>query len=161
MNSLKFNIRPPSNEAEWDVIKGLLIDYRHEFNDDTCFSSFEEEMNNIIIAYSRPDRFKLIAVEKHSGKIVGCVGLWEFSEEVCEMKRLYIIPSYRGFHLGKYLAEEIINVAVQNQYKSIVLDTMHEMKAAQNLYLSLGFHPVSPYNGQDESRLVCYERKLS
>ena len=161
MNSLKFNIRPPSNETEWDVVKSLLMDYKHEFNYDTCFSSFEEEMDNIMIAYSRPDRFKLIAAENHSGKIVGCVGLWGISEEVCEMKRLYIIPSHRGLHLGKKLAEEIIKVAVENHYKSIVLDTMHEMKAAQNLYLSLGFHPVSPYNGQDESRLICYERKLS
>jgi hypothetical protein len=40
----------------------------------------------------------------------------------------------------------------------MVLDTMYEMLAAQQLYYSLGFRVIPPYNQQDESKVVCFEK---
>ena len=156
-----YSIRPPQSNEEWNVVKQLLIDYRNEFDDETCFTSFEDELNNIQALYSDPRKYKLIAVEQPGGKIVGCVGLRALSPEVAEMKRLYVIPSHRGLQLGKRLSEEIISIASKMKFRSMVLDTMKEMKAAQQLYQDLGFVVTGPYDQQDLTKLVCYEKKLS
>ena len=156
-----YTIRPPATSSEWNIVKQLLIDYRNEFDDETCFTSFEEEFNNLEAVYAEPGKWKLIVVEEPSMKIVGCVGVRTLSPHVAEMKRLYIIPSHRGLHLGKRLALEIIELVKKNHYNRMLLDTMLEMRDAQRLYEKLGFRVVGPYDHQDLSKLICYEKLLS
>ncbi len=54
MTKSTFTIRPPQSKDEWDVVRQLLIDYRNEFDDKTCFTSFEEELQNIEGVYADP-----------------------------------------------------------------------------------------------------------
>lgn len=142
-------------------MRALLQNYRSEFDDQTCFTSFDEEMENIEGYYADPRKHKLIAIEQPGNKIVGCVGLRALSPEVAEMKRLYVVPSHRGSGIGKKLAEEIISVASKMKFKKMVLDTMHEMKDAQQLYQRLGFVVAEPYEDQDLTKMVCYEKILA
>ena len=156
-----YSIRPPQSRDEWNVVRHLLQDYRSEFDDQTCFTSFDEEMENIEGYYADPRKYKLIAIEQPGNKIVGCVGLRALSPDVAEMKRLYVVPSHRGSGIGKRLAEEIISVASKMKFKKMVLDTMHEMKDAQQLYQHLGFVVAEPYEDQDLTKMVCYEKILA
>ena len=112
-----YSIRPPQSRDEWNVVRHLLQDYRSEFDDQTCFTSFDEEMENIEGYYADPRKYKLIAIEQPGNKIVGCVGLRALSPDVAEMKRLYVVPSHRGSGIGKRLAEEIISVASKMKFK--------------------------------------------
>lgn len=153
-------IRPPESRREWEVVRGLLQDYRNEFDDETCFTSFDQEMENLEGYYADPRKYKLIAVERPGNQIVGCVGLRALSPDVAEMKRLYVRPSHRGKLLGKKLAEEIMDIAIKMKFKKMVLDTMHEMKDAQKLYRDLGFVACEPYEDQDPEKMVCYEKNL-
>lgn len=159
--SSSFLIRSPESSAEWAFVRQMLRDYKNEFEDETCFTSFEEEMNNIEGLYARPGMKKLIAVEASSGKIAGCVALRTWMPEVAEMKRLYVIPAFRGRDLGRTLAYSIIQYALDKGYTKMILDTMHEMKAAQKLYQQLGFHEVAPYHHQDPAKVVCYSLDLN
>ena len=159
--STSYVIRPPQSSAEWTAVRQLLIDYENEFDDKTCFTSFEAELNNIEALYQEPGKYKLIAVEEPGGKVVGCVGLRTLSPGVAEMKRLYVVPSHRGLQLGKRLANEIMDIADQHGYQRMILDTMTEMKDAQRLYQRLGFEIMEPYNNQDPAKVICYEKVLS
>jgi ribosomal protein S18 acetylase RimI-like enzyme len=76
---------------------------------------------------------------------VGCCALRRFSDEVCEMKRLYIKSSARGAHLGRRLTERLVIAARALGYRRMVLDTLKEMTAAQTLYRSLGFRQTEAY----------------
>ena len=49
-------IRPPRNPEEWLHVRNLLVAYRREFNDDPCFTSFEEELRDIEALYSKPGK---------------------------------------------------------------------------------------------------------
>ncbi len=158
---IKYTIRPPATSSEWNVVRQLLIDYRNEFDDETCFTSFDEEFNNLEAVYAQAGKWKLIAVEVPSQKIVGCVGVRTLSPGVAEMKRLYVIPTHRGLHLGKRLAEEIISLVQRHHYDRMLLDTMLEMKEAQRMYERMGFRVVAPYDHQDLSKLICYEKDLT
>lgn len=157
----QYILRSPKHPGEWEKVRQLLIDYRDEFNSDECFSSFEEEMAHIEQLYSRPGNVKIIAVSAQDGEIVGCVALQPFTDEIAEMKRLYVIPAHRGHQLGRLLTEKIITLAAESGFKHLYLDTMQEMVAAQRLYLSLGFNIISPYDNQDISRLICFGKTLN
>lgn len=158
--SVTYSLRPPQSKEEWNAVRQLLVEYRNEFDDQTCFTSFDEELNNIEHLYADPRKFKLVAVEHPGNKIVGCVGLRGLTPDIAEMKRLYVIPSHRGLHLGEKLAEEIISIAAKMKFKTMVLDTMHEMESAQKLYQRLGFVVIAPHDSTDTRNVVYYEKNL-
>jgi len=158
--SSTYTIRPPQNSSEWTVVKQLLLDYRAEFNDDACFTSFDKELSDIESLYALSGNVKLIAVSDSDGEIAGCIAAQEFSPSITEMKRLYVAPAHRGQQLGKTLVETIMAISKSEGYEKIYLDTMVEMKVAQYLYDQLGFVVIGPYDDQDEGKMICYEKNL-
>ena len=94
-------------------------------------------------AYTPPDGTFIMA--KYQNKVIGCVGIKKFKDQSCEMKRMYVIPSFRGKGVGKYLCKYVIEWCRASTYKKILLDTNEEMKEAVNLYHSCGFFNISPY----------------
>ena len=135
--------------------------YESEFDDKTCFTSFEAELADIEKYYANDDKQKLIAVSNIDGTIVGCVAFRKLAPGVSEMKRLYVVPGYRGEKLGRMLAEAIIEKATSLGYQTMVLDTMMEMKAAQGLYRALGFENIPPYNFQQPLKVICFGKTLN
>ena len=61
------------------------------------------------------------------------------------MKRLYVRKAFRGFGLGRQLAEAMLDVARQAGYDYVLLDTLDDMEAARALYVDLGFESIDPY----------------
>lgn len=155
-----YTIRQPRHSGEWEEIKQLLVAYKAEFDDDTCFTSFEAELADIENLYASDEKLKLIAISNTDGAIAGCVAFRKYAPGVSEMKRLYVVPEYRGEKLGRLLAEAIIDEAKTRGYQTMILDTMYEMKAAQELYLQLGFTKIESYRDQDPMKVVCYEKKF-
>ena len=160
MMPVEYTIRPPETREEWDVIPGLLLDYQNEFDDETCFTSFEEEMANVRFVYTAPGSHFMIAIHEPDKKIVGCIGMRTLSKGFVEMKRLYVVPSHRGNHIGENLALELLSYAEEQGYKSMLLDTMNEMHAAQKLYEQLGFVKTEPYRDQNPLKVICYEKRF-
>ena len=61
------------------------------------------------------------------------------------MKRLYVRPAFRGWHIGRRLAETVIEAAREIGYHCMRLDTVQAMKSANDLYTSMGFEPINAY----------------
>ena len=135
-----------------------LIDaYAHSLGIDLEYQHYADEFANIETMYGPPGGCLLLA--RRDGDAVGCVALRKLDDVTCEMKRLYVVPTERGSGAGRLLAEAVIAAAQGLGYRSMRLDTLVTMTAAQSLYRVLGFEETAPYY-ETPYPTVFMERKL-
>ena len=124
-------------------IQNLFEEYAASLAINLDFQGFDEELAALPGEYAPPDGCLLLAQWK--GQTAGCVGLRKFSPSICEMKRLYTKPQFRGLGIGRAMCEEVIGWARRSDYERMRLDTLPSMEEAKDLYRSLGFREIEPY----------------
>jgi GNAT superfamily N-acetyltransferase len=122
----------------------LFLEYAQSLGFSLCFQSFDEELAALPGDYTPPDGRLLLA--EFEGQLAGCVALHKLDGKICEMKRLYLRPHFRGKGVGRALAETIIAEARAIGYERMRLDTVEPvMKDAVAMYRRLGFREIAPY----------------
>ena len=122
----------------------LFLEYAQSLGFSLCFQNFDKELAGLPGDYAPPEG-RLLLVECE-GQLAGCVALHKLDSGVCEMKRLYLRPPFRGKGLGRALTERIIAEARQIGYRRMRLDTVEPvMKDAVAMYRKLGFKEIAPY----------------
>src|ERR1700722_8882382 len=132
--------------ARYEAARTLIEEYAAQIGTmgvNLCFQNLSDELDRLVLMYGPPTGCLLLASQGEEW--VGCGALRRFSDEVCEMKRLYVKSSCRGARLGRVLAEHLVARARTLGYRRIVLDTLKDMIEAQSLYRSLGFRRITPY----------------
>lgn len=76
---------------------------------------------------------------------VGTVQLKELHERTVEVKRLYVVPSYRGEGTGRRLVERVIEETAEVGYETLRLGVAPYHESARALYQDLGFEFTQPY----------------
>jgi ribosomal protein S18 acetylase RimI-like enzyme len=126
-----------------EEIKQLFLEYINSLKVDLTFQDLETELKTLPGKYAPPNGVLILALI--NGKEAGCVALRKISDNVCEMKRLYVRDEFRGLGIGKNLVSKVIKEAKGLNYQYIRLDTLPTMKNAQSLYEMFGFYDIEPY----------------
>jgi ribosomal protein S18 acetylase RimI-like enzyme len=130
-------------EGQVEEARALFEEYESSTGVDLCFQNFGQELASLPGDYAPPAGRLIIAYEGEEA--AGCVALRKVDDGVCEMKRLYVRPAFRGTRLGRTLAEHIIGEARAIGYARMRLDTLPSMRSAIGLYRSLGFQEIGAY----------------
>jgi ribosomal protein S18 acetylase RimI-like enzyme len=139
-----FVLRAAASPADVATARALFEEYQRSLGFSLCFQNFDAELAGLPGAYAPPEGRLLLAFS--GDRPAGCIALRTIGQGICEMKRLWVRPAFRGTGLGRRLAGAVIAEARVIGYHSIRLDTLPSMKAAQALYESLGFEDIPPYN---------------
>lgn len=137
----------------------LFTEYAQSLGFSLCFQGFDKELAGLPGKYSGPDGRLLLAEEK--GKLAGCVALRKLEDGICEMKRLYIRPEFRGLGLGAALAHAAIKAAREIGYRRMRLDTVPgKMDSAIKMYRGIGFHEIPAYTHNPVPGAIFLELEL-
>lgn len=144
----------PSSEKELDSVRALFRDFvrwhRSSHKNDTALIdeyfdkvAFENELKNLPGDYTPPHGQLLLATVDNVA--AGCVALRRLDRNSSEMKRMYVLESFRNQGVGRSLGTAILKESKTLGYKKIFLDTSIHQVEAQRLYKSLGFRGIDPY----------------
>ncbi len=137
----------PASHDEHDIARQIFIEYAQSLKVDLCFQDFDAELRNLPGDYAEPRGALILALV--DGEPAGCCALRPLDNvdypNASEMKRLYVRKAFRGFGLGRQLAEVILDAARRAGYGCVLLDTLDDMEAARALYTDLGFEEIPPY----------------
>lgn len=142
---MNFIICPARSEDDLRVVATLMEAYAASLNINLDYQDFGAELAALPGKYAPPKGELFLARDK-AGAPLGCVGLRPTStEDVCEMKRLFLLPNARGLGVGKALTERVVEAARARGYRELRLDTLPAMNAAIDLYEKAGFRRVASY----------------
>jgi ribosomal protein S18 acetylase RimI-like enzyme len=146
-------IFPAETDKDLEAAKSLFYEYadflKSRFGDcvdpdwaDRFRQRFEDEVNGLPGRYAAPGGCLLLA--EYQGQVAGCVALRKLSDGVCEMRRLFVKPEFRGLRVGTALAKAAVEKGRELGYRSMRLETNRRLEAATGLYRSVGFEETGP-----------------
>ncbi|MCX6907481.1 MAG: GNAT family N-acetyltransferase [Verrucomicrobia bacterium] len=152
-------IKPAAAAEDVRAARQLFEEYAAELGVDLRFQGFAHELETLPGAYT-PPRGALLLARAAEGA-AGCVAMRPKGDDVCEMKRLFVRPAFRGQGLALALVAEIIAAAETAGYRAMVLDTLDGMKPAIALYKSFGFQRSAAYYDNPLPGAVYFRRTLA
>jgi GNAT superfamily N-acetyltransferase len=143
----EITLRAPETPQQFELARQIFSEYARSLGVDLCFQDFDSELAGLPGDYAEPTGQLLLAYV--DGQLAGCGAMRAAADSdypnACEMKRLFVRPAYRGFGLGRALAQALLDEARRAGYSSMLLDTLDDMEAARDLYTTLGFEEIPPY----------------
>jgi putative acetyltransferase len=108
------------------------------------------DMDDIRQTYFENDGIFLVITDDE--QIIGTGAIRKLDDEVCELKRLWLLFEYHGKGLGYRMIQELLTFAREKGYQRIRLETDRDYQnRAFDLYKRLGFYEIPRYSDhQDE-----------
>jgi putative acetyltransferase len=143
-----------------NTVRELMTEYANWLEFNLCFQGFDEELRSLPGKYAPPRGRLLLAC--WDLQIAGLGALRPLSDhDVCEMKRLYVRPAFRGHNIGRILARKLVSDACEIGYRCMRLDTVPgKMDSAIALYRELGFKEMAPYYNSPVDKTLFMELML-
>ncbi|WP_282609813.1 GNAT family N-acetyltransferase [Pelagibius sp. Alg239-R121] len=154
MNKSQLDIRAVGSTGDLELVVNLCNAFRawlterypeHDWASDPFYgpTRWAELMTRLKELHAPPEGTILLATL--AGRAAGCVMLQQLAPQICEMKRLFVLPECRGLAVGQKLCGRLIEDAAALGYRTMRLDTGVRHHEAQALYRSLGFQEIAPY----------------
>ena len=84
-------------------------------------------------------------------ELIGTGAIRRIDDEICELKRLWLLSEFHGRGLGYQMTQALLGFARQQGYRKIRLETdrSHQQRA-YDFYKRLGFYEIARYSDNEE-----------
>ena len=137
--------------ADYEVAKKLIREYSEIKGAENCFVSLDKELADLGTYYK--GGALLIGLE--DDKPVSTIAIKRVDDDICEAKRLYIKPDYRGKGYARILMNEMLERSRKLGFKEVTFTTKPEvMSIGYGLYKRMGFEEVKCEDGVASMRMA-------
>jgi GNAT superfamily N-acetyltransferase len=150
-------IAAAATPAEFDLGRELWREYAKAIDDPAWFPGFEAELADLHKTHAPPDGLFMLAWE--GNEPAGCGALRRLDEDHAELRRVFVLPKFRGRGLARTISVSLMGEARRLGYAAVRLDIPPKMAEAIKLYESLGFRAIPPYASQPPGAL-CMEARV-
>lgn len=112
-------------------------------------------------AYNGIDMLGRVLLIYEDQKVVGCGAIKEYDHETMEVKRMFVLPSFRSKGKGASLLNELESWALESGANYTILETGKRHPDAIRLYTKCGYSIIpnyGQYEGKENS--VCFRKAL-
>jgi putative acetyltransferase len=134
-------VRTDSTNVDFqNLVKLLDADLKIKDGDD---HSFYAQFNKI-------DSLRNVIVCYNDNKPIGCGAFKEYEKSRAEIKRMYVLPEFRGNGIGLKILTELETWASEVNFNECILETGKKQPDAIRLYQKAGYKIIKNY-GQYEN----------
>ncbi len=130
-----FHWRPAKNEDATHV-KQVIFSVLEEYGLKVDASKTDADLDKSADYYK--DGFFGVVLNAHD-EIVGTFGLLEHEPGVVEIRKMYLLPTYRGMGIGRFMMHFLLAKAKELGYGKVMLETASSLKEAVAMYEKYGF----------------------
>jgi ribosomal protein S18 acetylase RimI-like enzyme len=144
-----------------DWLRGRLQQASWFMDQVMAHQSLDQELASLKTKYGPPRGRAFLA--RIDGEICGGGAYQKMTDDICEMKRLFVRPPFHGRGIGRQLCQTLTQSAVDDGFMLMRLDTARHLTEAIGMYESLGFARCSPYRDYPDELLpylVFMERRI-
>ena len=134
-------------ELFWEYLQWANQNVNENFNVNFDIAAMLDDDMRTLDKFLPPDGRLLLCVV--DDQLAGLACMKKLSDAVCEVKRMYVRPNFRGHGLGRALLQGLIDEARHMGYLIMRLDSARFMKEAHALYRSTGFREIESYEGSE------------
>ena len=145
-------IRENDNAAMATIIRTVMPEFGA---DGPGFAIHDPEVDTMSQAYAAAG-LRYFVVER-DGRIEGGAGIAPLSGtdgKICELRKMYFLPSMRGLGAGSAMMRQCLAFAREAGYRQCYLETLTGMDQAQSLYEHSGFKRIPAALG-DTGHFAC------
>jgi GNAT superfamily N-acetyltransferase len=112
--------------------------------------------------FNKVDSISEVLVLMNANNAVACGAIKKFDNSTMEIKRMYVLPEYRGLGYASKVLQELETWTAELGYSSCVLETGEKQFEAVHLYKKQGYQIIPNY-GQYAlvETSICFEKKLN
>lgn len=145
-------IRTTSEEKDFQILVEQLDQY---------LSIVDGEDHAFYAQFNKTDNIQNVIVCYLDKLAVGCGAFKMYDDKTAEIKRMYVLPEFRGKGIAAAILKELEMWAAELNYSASILETGLKQTAAIALYKKSGYHIIPNY-GQYENidNSVCMKKSI-
>jgi putative acetyltransferase len=133
------------------VAHGVFKDTRSLEEAITFYESHDQMHDMDTLQESYFSNHGIFLVMTNEDQIIGTGAIRRIDDEICELKRLWLLFEYHGKGLGYLMMQELLSFAREKGYSRIRLETDREVQnRAFDFYKRLGFYEIPRYSDNED-----------
>lgn len=111
--------------------------------------------------YNKVAAIKEVVVAYDNGTPAGCGAIKKYSDEAAEIKRMYVLPEFRGKGIARQILDELEKWASELGFSECILETGKRQTEAVHLYQNYGYSITGNYGQyQNVANSICMKKEL-